>query len=157
MLNLNAITTRLFTSIKPETITLGPDSLVTVQTMIYGQQTGVIEKIALSPFCGEENIYRARVVNLPGAPFFIDYILVDDLIAAEPDFTVQAQPSPADDLCDCTDCDGRFEESMMCGECGLCLPNCCSCPKHWIDDDEAEEYQHPRFMYLGKAFPASID
>lgn len=93
MLNLHGITTRLFQSTIP---TFGPGSLVAVQTAEHGEQTAVIERIAISPFYPECNqgVMRARVGSLPGAPFFIDYILVDDLVPVEPDFELELEHDP---------------------------------------------------------------
>lgn len=89
-INLN-----LFPSHKSITsVTFGPGSIVEVETLVYGKQLAVIEAIALSPFCGEESIYRARVGSLPGTPFFLDYLLVEDLVPAEPDFELELENDP---------------------------------------------------------------
>lgn len=93
MLNFNSITSRLFQSTIP---TFGPGSLVEVETYSCGKQTAVIESITLSPFYPEctQGVMRARVGSLPGNPFFIDYILVDDLVPAEPDFELELDHDP---------------------------------------------------------------
>jgi len=93
MLNLNGITTRLFPSTLP---TYGPGVLVEVNTAAHGQQTAVIEEISISPFYPEcnEGIQRARVGSLPGNPFFIDYLLIEELTPTEPDFELELEFDP---------------------------------------------------------------
>jgi hypothetical protein len=93
MLQLHGITSRLFASITP-TRTFGPGSLVEVETLCHGKQIAVIEEIGLSPFYGEETTYRARVGSLAGNPFFIDYLLIEELVPAEPDFELELEYDP---------------------------------------------------------------
>lgn len=90
--NLNLFPARKSTA----PITFGPGSLVEVETLIYGTQIGVIEAITTSPFYPEcdQGVMRARVGSLAGDPFFLDYLLVEELIPAEPDFELELQYDP---------------------------------------------------------------
>lgn len=93
MLNLNL---SLFTSRKSSIPTFAPGSLVVVNTMFRGEQTCVIDKITTSPYFPECNqgVQRARVVNLAGDPLLIDYLLIEELVAAEPDFELELEHDP---------------------------------------------------------------
>jgi len=85
MLNLNGITNRLFPSTLP---TYGPGVQVEVETLCYGKQTGTIQLITDSPYYGEAGVQRAFVVG----EGWTDYILVDELVLADPDFTLEDDP-----------------------------------------------------------------
>lgn len=114
---------------------------VTVQTLLYGEQTGEILAVVPSPF-GDSQM-MAFVASLPGQPVWTDYVPLKD--------------TPAYNAGDCTDCGKRFDESLMCPECGLCL-GCCDCPTENTDDLlDVESYHHPQFYWMGKPFPKSID
>lgn len=85
MLNLNL---NRFLPLKSTIRTFGPGSLVTVQTAAHGEQIGAIQVITDSPYYGEAGIQRAFVVG----EGWTDYILVDELVSAEPDFTLEDDP-----------------------------------------------------------------
>lgn len=111
MLNLNL--TSLFRT--PSTVpTFAPGTLVTVET-VRGLQTAVIERIATSPFYPECNqgVMRACVGSLPGEPFFVDYLLVEELVPAEPDFELELENDPdyIQYLNDCARYD--YEEALL--------------------------------------------
>lgn len=96
---------------------------VYVDTLFYGQQVGIIEKVRPTPFYGESGL----VAFVVGADkFFTDYIYLDELLFVE-------------DSCTCCDCGYEYKTSMMCDECGFCL-GCCSCEPSWLDDPDFEDY-----------------
>lgn len=103
---------------------IGKGTHVVVDTLCYGQQLGVIERIGLSPYYPEcnEGVQRAYVIGQGWS----DYILVEELFLES-------------DACDCTDCDHKHPQIEMCSECGLCN-GCCSCAPSWLDDPEFEDY-----------------
>lgn len=96
---------------------------VYVDTLFFGQQVGIIEKVRPTPFVGETGLV-AFIVGQD--KFFTDYIYLDELLFVE-------------DACTCTDCGHENSESMMCTECGLGLC-CCECPPSHLDDPEFEDY-----------------
>lgn len=116
--------------------TIGPGLTVVVDTLFYGQQIGMIERIGLSPFYPEcnEGVQRAYVVGQG----WTDYILLEDLLLES-------------DTHYCEDCQRYVPNTLACPECGYCL-GCCDC--HTEDGNELEDtYQPPRFLWMGRWFP----
>lgn len=116
---------------------------VTVQTLCYGEQTGEILAVVPSPLVGDSRM-MAFVASLPGQPAWTDYVPLKD--------------TPEYNRHECDGCGVRVAELLICPECGMCLADCCDCSTENADDLlDVDGYQPPRFMWMGKMFPESID